>query len=91
MPILLEMPSQLELRLRSDSTNLEGEALEAFALDLFRREKINHHELGQMLGLDRFQTDSFLVERNEYAQCLTDEEIDEDRRTLQRVLKEFGR
>ena len=91
MPILLQMPSLLEQRLRGDSSDLEGEAREAFALDLYRRERITHHELGQMLGLDRSQTDAFLIERNEFSHCLTNEEIDEDRRVLEKVLKELGR
>lgn len=91
MTITLQLPKEMERRLRRDVPNLDSEAQEAVALDLFRKEKITHHELGQMLGLDRFKTDEFLMDRNEFAQSLTLEDLERDRLTIKKVLREMGR
>jgi hypothetical protein len=91
MSIVLELPIETERRLRAEFPCLELAANEAVALDLLRKEKITHHELGLMLGLDRRQTEAFLMERLEFAQCLTLEDVEIDRVTIKRVLGELGR
>lgn len=91
MSITLDLPSEMEHRLRKVVPNLDNEAREAVALDLFRRETITHYELGQILGLDRFQTDAFLKERQEFAQSLTLADVESDRRSIKELLREMGR
>ncbi len=91
MPIMLELPREMELRLREEVPDLDHEAREAVALDLFRKEKITHFELGQMLGLDRFETDTFLVDRNEFAQSPTLEDLESDYQTLTKIMAAHGR
>jgi predicted HTH domain antitoxin len=91
MPIVIEMPSEMETHLRKENPDIDQKAREAVALDLFRREKITLFEFGKMLGMDRHQADEYLAVRKEYAQCLTREEIDSDRQTLEKVLHEMGR
>ena len=86
MTITLPISCELELRLREESSVLDTEAKEAVALDLFRKEKISHFELGQILGLDRFETDSFLVKHREYAQSLTLEDLETDARVLSEMM-----
>lgn len=90
MSITLNLPADLEARLRSNVPDLDKRANEAVALELYRKEKITHYELSQMLGLDRFATDAFLKERGEFAQCLSFEEIEQDRRTLRDAIRESG-
>jgi hypothetical protein len=86
---------QLTLTIPDDQTtalqaaygeDLSRAALELFALDLFRNEKVSLYEFGKILGLDRFQADAFLNEKKEYAQCLTFEDIENDRKTIREVL-----
>ena len=91
MPITLDLPKEMELRLRQEVPNLDHEAREAVALDLFRKEKITHFELGQMLGLDRYETDTFLKEHREYAQSLTLEDLESDFQTITKVMAAHGR
>ncbi len=91
MAIMLDLPTEMERRLREEVPDLDTEARVAVALDLFRKEQITHYELGQMLGLDRFETDTFLMDRNEFAQSLTREDVESDRQTLKQVLREMGR
>ena len=58
MALTIQLPSDVEQRLRAQTPNLDAEAKEAVALDLFRKGKLSHYELSQMLGLDRFETDA---------------------------------
>jgi hypothetical protein len=91
MSITLNLPADMEHRLRKSVPDLDAEAREAVALDLFRKEKITHYELGQLLDLDRFQTDAFLKARGEFAQSLTLVDVESDRRTVRDFLRETGR
>ena len=82
MPITLDLPQDLERRLREKNPDLDDESKIAVALDLFRKEQITHIELGRMLSLDRLETDALLVARKEYAQSLSLEDLENDYRTL---------
>lgn len=86
MSITLDFPSELEQRLRRADPNLDAEARESVALDLFRKEKITHYELGQLLEFDRFETDAFLKRNEEYAQSLTLADIESDRKSIKELL-----
>jgi len=85
MQITFNVPKEIEQRLREVAPDVDREAQEALALELFRKEKITHYELGQMLGLDRFETDEFLVSHEEYAQSLTLEDLESDAETLRQL------
>lgn len=84
MQITIHLPKDVEQRLRESSPDLERDAQEALALELFRKQRITHFELGQMLGLDRFETDAFLVDRAEFSQSPTTDELEGD---LQKLIK----
>jgi hypothetical protein len=91
MATTVTRPPTVESRLRATRSDLDRDALEVQALELFRREAITHFELGQMLGLDRGETDAFLVDRREYAQCLTLEDLETDFQTITQRMAEHGR
>jgi predicted HTH domain antitoxin len=86
MAVTIQLPSDVEKRLRSQTANLEAELTETLALDLFRRGKLSHYELSKVLGLDRFETDAYLKSRNVFEGSLTMEDLDEQARTLEQVL-----
>lgn len=90
MTVTLEFPAELD-RLREEVPDFDKEAMIAVALDWFRKEQIGHYELSRILGLDRYDTDTFLKARGEFAQCLTAEEVWEDVRTIKEVLAEMER
>lgn len=60
MTLTIQLPDELARRLREKIPDLESEARESFAVDLYRRRELTHHQLSQVLGLDRFQTDGVL-------------------------------
>jgi predicted HTH domain antitoxin len=86
MAVTIQLPSDLEQRLRAESPDLDTEAREAVALDLFRRGKVSHYELSKVLGLDRFETDAYLKRHNVVEGSLTMQDLDEQAETLDRVL-----
>lgn len=86
MPITVEMPADTEQRLREENPNFDQEMREAVALDLFRKEKIGMYEFRQMLGLTRSEANAFLVDRQEWAQSPTLEELENDYQTLTRIM-----
>jgi predicted HTH domain antitoxin len=84
--LTVKLPPEIEQQLQAESGDLSSAVRESFAINLFRRGILTHHELGQVLGLDRFETDA-LLKRNcvtEYA--LTHEEIDADVNSLKELL-----
>jgi len=86
MAVTIQLSVDLEQRLRAEFADLDNEAKETLALDLFRRERISHFELSKVLGLGRFQTDAFLKRHNVLEGSLTMQDLDEQSQTLDRVL-----
>ena len=60
MTISFEIPPQIAHELRADGADLGREAKEAFLVELYRRDRIAHHQLAEALGLDRYDTDGVL-------------------------------
>ncbi len=89
--VTLNLPADLEERLRRETPNLDADVKEAYALELFRRGTLSHYELSQALGLDRFETDAFLKRRGVFEGSLTFEDLELQREALDRVLGREGR
>jgi hypothetical protein len=62
MNISFDLPRDIEQWLQGaeGSVDLSRDAKEAYLVDLYRRRKITHHQLGQALGLDRYDIDGLL-------------------------------
>jgi predicted HTH domain antitoxin len=85
MALTIQLPSEVERRLRAETPDLDDRAKEAFALDLFRKGKLSHCELSQVLGFDRFETDAYLKRNNIFEGSLTMEDLESDSQTLERL------
>jgi len=86
--VKLDLPPELEARLRRQASDLDAEVRKAYALELFRQGRISHFELSEILGLDRFGTDAYLKEHGVFEGSLTMADLDADQQTLQRLLSE---
>jgi predicted HTH domain antitoxin len=86
MTLIVQLPAELEQRLRAQSPNLEAELREAMLIELYRQDKLSHHELAQSMGLDRFETDALLKKHNVTEDLLTNEELEQDIERLQQLL-----
>ena len=84
--VILDLPADLEEKLRRENPNLAAEVKEAYALELFRQGKLNHYELSRLLGLDHLDTDAWLKRRQVFERSLTMADLEADRHTLHRVL-----
>ena len=82
----VNLPPDVEERLRAEAPDLSAAGREAFAVDLFRRCILTHHGLSQTLGLDRFETDALLKRHRVTEQSLTHEEVDADVQSLNELL-----
>ena len=60
MTIQFEIPENLEERLRSTGMNPSQAAKELLFVNLYREAKLTHHELGEVLGLSRYEIDGVL-------------------------------
>jgi predicted HTH domain antitoxin len=88
MAVIVELPSEVELRLRADTPDLESEAKEAMLVELYRQDKLSHYELSLALGLDRFETDAVLKKHNVTEDLPTLDELEEDLQVLRQLLKQ---
>ncbi len=87
MSITLDLPQDLERQLREVDPAFDAETKIVAALDLFRKEQITIYELRMMLGLTRDEVNALLIERREYAQSPTFEDLENDARTHAALFK----
>ena len=86
--VRLDLPPDVEERLRRDTSDLSEEVKEAYVLELFRRGKLSHYELSRILGLDRFETDAYLKRHNVFEGSLTLVDLEADFQTLRKLRSE---
>jgi len=86
LDVTLDLPADLEDRLRRESPNLAAEIKAAYALELFRHGKLSHYELSQVLGLGRLETDAWLKQHQVFEGSLTMADLQADRETLERMM-----
>jgi predicted HTH domain antitoxin len=60
MSVTIQIPADIEQRLRSETPNLEADARESLLVELYRQNRLSRQELAQALGLNRFETDGVL-------------------------------
>jgi hypothetical protein len=87
MAVTIQLPPDVEQRLRVSISDLDAAAKEAMLVELYRQEKLSRHELSLALGLDRFETDALLRRHNVTEDLPTAEELAQD---LERARQLFG-
>jgi predicted HTH domain antitoxin len=88
LTVILNLPPDVEEKLRQETSDLNNDVKEAYGLELFRRGRLSHYELSRILGLDRFETDAYLKRHNVFEGSLTMEDVEADFKTLQDVLSQ---
>jgi predicted HTH domain antitoxin len=88
MAVIVELPADLEQRLRGNTPDLDAQAKETLLVELYRQEKLSHYELSQALGLDRFATDGVLKRHQVAIDLPTPEELEEDLRYLRTLVRQ---
>ncbi len=90
LKVTLDLPADVEEKLRREMPNLDADVKETCVLELFRRGKLSHYELSRVLELDRFETDAYLMRHNVFEGSLTMADLEADRRTLASVMGKTG-
>lgn len=78
----LNLPADVEQRLRDEIKDLDRNARESVLLEYFRRGALSHYELSCALGITRFETDALLKQRGIFEGSPTVEDVERDRRAL---------
>jgi len=86
MSVIVELPRAIEERLRRENPNLDSEAAEACAVELFRQGRLSHFDLSAVLGVDRLETDAVLKRHGVEERSLTGDDVDADCARLREVL-----
>ncbi|SIO05445.1 Uncharacterised protein family (UPF0175) [Singulisphaera sp. GP187] len=60
MNISFEIPHDIEQQIRPHGSDLNDKAREAFLVEMYREHEITHRQLGEALGLERYETDGLL-------------------------------
>ena len=85
MTITIKLPDEIEFQLATKWRDaLPRKILEAIAVEGYREEALSHRQVGELLGLDRWQTDAFLKEHGAYLPYDM-EEYESDRAVLNRL------
>jgi Uncharacterised protein family (UPF0175) len=61
MAITFDLPAMIERQLRGEWADFDAVAKEAALVELYRQEKLTHHQLATALDLDRFAADELLT------------------------------
>ncbi len=88
LTVRFDLPPDVEEKLRQETPHLDEEVKEAYALELFRRGRLSHHELSRVLGIDRFETDAYLKQHKVFEGSLTMEDLEADIETLRTLRSE---
>lgn len=86
MSVTFELPAAIEQQLRRELANLDQLAKEAALVELYRQEKLTHHQLAAALGLDRFETEELLKRHKVTEDLMTAEEYDAQLANLRRLV-----
>lgn len=87
MAVIVDLPPDIEQRLRAETCDLDREATVATLVQLYREERLARHELSQVLGLNRFETDALLKQHLVTEDLPPLEELEEDFRLAKRMLE----
>ncbi len=74
MTISFEIPKDIERELSARVPDLNSDAREAYLVNLYREDRITHHQLAESLGLSRLETEGVL-KRHKVSSGVTVEEM----------------
>ena len=85
--IEISVPDDLVRAIGAKPSDLPRRAFEAMVSEAYRVGQISHAQVGEMLGLDRWQTDAFLKGAQAYRACES-AEFAEDLATLRSLARQ---
>ncbi len=89
MPVTFELANNIERSLRRRIGDLDQAAKEAALVELYRQDRLTHHELADALGLSRLETNGLLKKHNVTEDLMTT--VEEFQRQADALCRELGR
>jgi hypothetical protein len=86
MAITIALPAEVEAALRLDVADLDADARETYAAELYRRGKLTHRQLSSVLDLDRFETEGVLKRHRVFEDLPGYDELAQEARELKALL-----
>lgn len=86
LTVVVDLPAELETRIRSANPDLDSYAREVLAVQWFREGELSHFALARTLGLDRFETDALLKRYRVEEHGFTHDEVDAEVASLNESL-----
>ncbi len=84
MEITINLPEDIVKVFLAKGEDIEREVLEATALEGYRAGRLSHGQVGRMLGLSRFEVDSFF-KLHKVPLNYSSDDLEDDRRTLDKL------
>jgi Uncharacterised protein family (UPF0175) len=78
MAVTIQLPPDVEQRLRAENANLDSDAKEAMLVELYRQNMLSRYELSLALELSRPETDALLKRHNVTEDLPTADELESD-------------
>lgn len=85
MSVTIQLPKQIEQQLEREwGSEVPRRILEAIAVEGYRQEVLSRRQVGELLGLNFWETEAFLKERGAYLHY-SKEDLEKDRASNERV------
>ncbi len=85
MSLTIELPESIAAQLQTNWGDLSRRALEALAVEAYRAELVSQSQVGEILGLNFWETERFLKERRAFLHY-DEDDLENDRLTHERAL-----
>jgi predicted HTH domain antitoxin len=86
MQVTLKMPDQVARQWGETSDAVGRHVMEDATIEGYREGRLSHRQVGEMLGLDYWQAETFLKERG-VAVNYSVADLDTDKATLDKILR----
>ena len=87
MEVIVTLPESVARSLGETPEDISRRILEHTAIEGYRTGRLSHRQVGEMLGLDYWQTDQFFAE-HQVTLNYSVADLEADRMTLDQILKD---
>lgn len=91
MEVKLQIPDEIVKQLSGEGGDISRQALEALAIDGYRKQNLSLHQISQMLGLTRIETEDFLGRNQVPLADLTPADLDREAAVIEAAFRKRNR
>jgi predicted HTH domain antitoxin len=87
MEVKLQIPDEIVKQLAPEGGDISRQALEALAIDGYRKQNLSLYQISQMLGLSRIETEDFLGRNQVPLADLTAADLDREAAVIEAAFR----